>query len=81
VTYEDDEKLVWNVLTPRVEVVYGIPALSKHLVVGAGISMRLVAPIKDDLMMETYHYRGIGWEWNADLAKHVEYGFVLKYVL
>jgi hypothetical protein len=81
VTYQDEGKLWWNFITPRVEMVYGIPELSKHLVIGAGFSARLVVPLKDDPAVETYRYRGIGLSWSAELAKHVEYGFVLKYVL
>jgi hypothetical protein len=81
VTYQDNGALLWNVITPRVEFAYGIPAISKHLVIGAGASARLVVPLKDDVMPNTYQYRWVEWKWNADLAKHIEFGFVFKYVL
>lgn len=81
VEYVDSHKLAWNILAPRLELLYGIPALSRHLVIGAGISVRVVAPIKDDQTVQTYRYRGIDPGNSDNFAQHLEFGFTAKYVL
>jgi hypothetical protein len=43
-TYVGTEKLGWNLVSPHLDVEGGIPALSKHLVVGGGISYRFIVP-------------------------------------
>jgi len=44
VTFNDSQKIWANLLAPRVDLEGGIPALSKHLLVGGGLAYRLVAP-------------------------------------
>lgn len=36
--------LAWNLISPSLEIAYGMPQLSKHLVVGIGATYRLVVP-------------------------------------
>lgn len=42
--YLDQSLLAWNLVTPRVDAVAGMPVLSTHLVLGGGVAYRMVAP-------------------------------------
>src|SRR5690606_13324756 len=46
IEYEGTSKLVANLVAPRFDLLFGVPALSRHLVVAAGISYRPVVPIE-----------------------------------
>jgi hypothetical protein len=43
-TFDGSSKLFANIIAPRADLEGGVPALSKHLLVGGGVSFRLVAP-------------------------------------
>lgn len=87
--FTDTSLLAWNLITPRLDLLVGVPALSKHLVASAGISLRAVAPFamraeNDPAKVLGYQYRGafdehvlLGKEW----PRFVEFGFAIKYLL
>jgi hypothetical protein len=88
--YDRINNLLTNVITPRFELVAGSPALSEHLAVSAGLSLRLAAPILDPAATKlngepSYNYSMV---WDAkDEQNHslffrfLEFGFAAKYVL
>jgi len=89
--YYRSENLFGNVFTPRLEALAGSPALSTHLTISAGISLRMVAPILDPVATSqnngeaSYHYSTL---WDAKSAdgtslwpRFVEFGFAAKYVM
>lgn len=79
VTYRRESMLLWNALTPRVEWTAALPWLSKHLALGVGASLRLVAPT-DRRATDSgvdYTYRGLG---GPPWYEHVEVGIGLKYL-
>jgi hypothetical protein len=43
-TYTHEDRLWADILAPRIDIEGGIPALSKHLLVGGGITYRFVVP-------------------------------------
>ena len=47
IEWHDSNKLAWNLITPRLEALVGLPGISEHLVVSAGLSLKLVAPLLD----------------------------------
>lgn len=49
VEYKALDKLAWNFITPRVDVMLGSPALSEHFALAAGVSLRIVAPIREQV--------------------------------
>lgn len=82
VTFAEDDELFWNIFSPRIELVYGRPSLSKHLALTAGLTLHPVAPIPDDMSKTSYTYKTFAWDLSADnKARFVEFGFALKYVL
>jgi hypothetical protein len=90
VQYFDSGKQMVNVITPRLETLFGVPALSEHLVVSAGASLRMSAPFRDHSTPcaedKCYRYQYI-WEHRLPgdtqlrWPSFVEYGFSAKYVL
>jgi hypothetical protein len=88
--FVNSARLVRNIVTPRFDVVFGIPALSRHLVVGAGASWRLAVPLatgnshmEGDTLVKQYSYE---YFWSRDRFRHegwrfVEFGFLLKYIM
>ncbi len=86
--YERPSRLALNVLTPRIDLLFGIPPLSKHLVVGAGASLRLVAPLFSHELptanpeAPTQVYRYQSFFYNVEhFAQFIEFGFTVKYLL
>lgn len=71
-----------NFIEPRVDVVVGLPALSKHLVVGLGASVRPSVPYAttSSTMTPTYEYRTLFVDDNAKLSRSLEFGFSVKYI-
>lgn len=90
VTYEDTSRVLLNAVTPRFEVMVGVPALSKHLVVTGGASLRLAAPFEKKEQATCngacYRYKYL-WNERRDIASDaswlgfIEFGFALKYLL
>jgi hypothetical protein len=84
ITYSHSNRLLWNVITPRFEMVYGVPFLSKKLVLTAGGSLRLVSPFPDmpDTADRTsYTYRGLDLNNNFDQwSRYFEFGVAVKYI-
>jgi hypothetical protein len=91
VHYHDVNTLWANLLTPRVEVLAASPALSEHLALSAGMSLRLAAPVfnRDKTRQsgdgDHYDYKLV---WNANdpddkslWLRFLEFGFSVKYVL
>ncbi|WP_437801038.1 hypothetical protein [Sorangium sp. So ce693] len=90
VEYEDSGRVLLNAVTPRIEVMVGVPALSKHLVVSGGASLRLAAPFKkkdqEGCDGTCYRYKFL-WNRKADVVSDpaglgfIEFGFGVKYLL
>ena len=88
VTYDSDYKLAANLIAPRMDLVFGVPALSKHVVVGAGLSLRVAAPRtwdivlpgKDSGMTTKVQYKYL-WEEKESWPQFLEFGFAVKYIL
>lgn len=94
IRYERGSRLAANVLAPRVDLLAGVPALSKHLVVTAGASLRLSAPFRVENQAECepsldervcYQYKFV---WNKasnvrDMSgfSFLEFGLAIKYML
>lgn len=79
VRYRRSSQLLWNVLAPRLEWTAGLPWLSKHVVVGAGLSLRLVTATeraeRADAVEHTYRLPGA-----APWYEHLELALSLKYL-
>jgi hypothetical protein len=45
VNYANGSLLALDLVTPRVDLEAGVPALTKHLLIGGGVSYRLVLPV------------------------------------
>jgi hypothetical protein len=84
-SYQHDSRLALNVVAPHLDIVFGIPALSRHLLVGAGASLRMVAPllatthIEGTAVVRDYNYEYL---WNklwSDGSRYIEFGFIVKY--
>ncbi|WP_441287800.1 hypothetical protein ACSRUE_37715 [Sorangium sp. KYC3313] len=90
VEYEDSGRVLLNAVTPRIEVMVGVPALSKHLVVSGGASLRLAAPFKkkdqEGCDGACYRYKFL-WNKKDDVVSDpaglgfIEFGFGVKYLL
>jgi len=91
VHYHDLNALWANLVTPRIEVLAGSPALSEHLAVSAGMSLRLAAPVlnsgKTDRLGDGEHY-DYKLFWRATdpndeslWLRFLEFGFAVKYVI
>ena len=65
-------------------LLFGVPALSRHLVLAAGISLRPVVPLDvgkgETGRLFRYHILGIDGT-GGDEARFIEFGFALKYLL
>jgi hypothetical protein len=87
VTYHDQEKLAWNFVAPRLDLVLGIPTLSKHLAVGGGVSLRLTVPDLENMPapgeVASYRYQTLWGDDNTNdhWPRYVEFGFFVKYVI
>jgi hypothetical protein len=93
--YSKVNNLFANFFTPRVEVVAGSPALSEHLAVSGGLSLRLAAPTPDDAATKknngepSYKYDLVWHAQEGDKAglsnslwlRFLEFGFAVKYVI
>lgn len=79
VRYQRSGLLLWNVLAPRVEWSAGLPWLSKHVVLGAGLSLRLVTSTERSQRADAvdYSYRLPG---AAPWYEHLELALALKYL-
>ncbi len=79
VRYRRSSQLLWNVLTPRLEWNAGLPWLSKHVVLGAGLALRLVTATERSERAEAseYTYRLPG---AAPWYEHLELALSLKYL-
>lgn len=83
VSYDHSDRLVWNVFAPRADFTVGLPFLSKHLAVSAGISLRMAAPTDLKMLPDgsfQYTYRGLGADGD-NWFKFVEFGLAAKYLL
>ncbi|WP_437745544.1 hypothetical protein WMF39_11275 [Sorangium sp. So ce1504] len=90
VEYEDSGRVLLNAVTPRIEAMVGVPALSKHLVVSGGASLRLSAPFKkkdqEGCDGTCYRYKFL-WNKKDDVVSDpaglgfIEFGFAVKYLL
>ncbi|WP_437281087.1 hypothetical protein WME90_11165 [Sorangium sp. So ce375] len=90
VEYEDSGRVLLNAVTPRLDVMIGVPALSKHLVVSGGASLRLSVPFKkkDQAGCDgaCYRYKFL-WNKKDDVVSDaaglgfIEFGFGVKYLL
>lgn len=91
-SYRNNERLGWNVITPRAEIVFGFPTFSRHLAVGAGASLRIVAPLpvdevgeqaEDNVEVFDYKYFPVRHEpfGESEWPRFVEFGFFVKYVM
>lgn len=73
----DSEGLWVNLLSPTAEIAYGMPRLSKHLVIGVSGTLRLATPVvttgMDGSTSVTYE---TGWS-----KEHLELGAFVKYLL
>jgi hypothetical protein len=82
-SYTGADKLWWNLIAPRIDVEGGIPALSKHLLFGAGLAYRLVAPWQTTAATSTapaaYQYGSCLSQ--ASKANCLEFGVFLKYII
>ena len=79
------ENRIWaNVLAPRIDIEGGIPALSKHLLVGGGISYRIVAPAitvpATTTAPASYEYRYY-YPWKTDGERGFQFGVFAKYTM
>jgi len=77
------ESLIWaNVLSPRIDVEGGIPALSKHLLVGGGVTYRFVTPAVTIPATATtppaYEYR---WLKRQNWEDGFQFGLFVKYTI
>jgi hypothetical protein len=88
--YDHHDRLFLNFITPRIDVIAGSPMLSEHLVVAAGISLRMTAPVGNGEATlrngePSYDYT---FFWDAKDSdrkplwpRFLEFGFALKYVI
>jgi hypothetical protein len=86
VDYANTAALALNLLTPRVDVQAGIPALSTHLLLGGGLSYRLVVPYLQQAATTTtpanYKYdECLNSTHVANWATCIEFGVFAKYAL
>lgn len=84
IEYEGTSKLVANLVAPRFDLLFGVPALSRHLVVAAGISYRPVVPIEVGTTptgQRLYRYELLWDTPEGSWPRFVEFGFALKYLL
>lgn len=83
--YRDQQKLFFNVFTPRVELLAASPMLSEHLGVSAGLSLRMSAAIADDSSETRFHYAPFNKAKDSDgklrWPNFLEFGFAAKYLL
>lgn len=85
--YKNQELLAWNIITPRLEFVIGIPNLSQHLAVGGGASLRLVVPFQTSASSSNgvttyeYTYETLHNNFKENWPKFVEFGFFVKYFI
>lgn len=83
VEFRDDAEVAWNLISPRLDVVVGMPSLSSHLTLGIGASLRLAVPYDTTPrgeVMRSYTYRPL-WGDGASLPRSIELGFAIKYML
>jgi hypothetical protein len=91
-SYRHNERLGWNVITPRAEILFGFPGFSRHLAVGAGASLRIVAPLpvdetgeaaEDDVDVFDYEYFPLRHHpfGESEWPRFIEFGFFAKYVI
>lgn len=82
VDFRDDAEVAWNLISPRLDVVVGMPSLSSHLTLGIGASLRLAVPydITPGEVTRSYTYRPL-WDDGASLSRSIELGFAIKYML
>jgi hypothetical protein len=83
VTYTNDDKIWWNLLSPHLDIDGGIPALSKHLLVGGGVSYRFVAPWQTvaPTMTTPASYEYSGCRGHSAWANCLEFGVFAKYAI
>jgi hypothetical protein len=81
-SYVHTERLALNLVTPRLDAVFGVPAFSKHFLVGAGISLRMCAPLTTGDRLpdgsEKFEYRFV-WDDREQIPRFIEFGFLAKY--
>lgn len=81
-TYNGHRKLWLNTLGPRVEMIVGMPALSRQLAFSIGANLRWVAPTEP--VDEVSHYQYLLDDKNADgtknISRHIEGALGLKYL-
>jgi len=86
VEYKHSGRVAWNLITPRLDLLLAVPALSSHLAVGAGFSLRLVAPVEptmrteNDATITTYDYQTV-WGTDAPVVRFFEFGFFARYLI
>jgi hypothetical protein len=88
VYYGNQAALVANLFNPRVDVEVGLPALSKHLLVGGGTSYRFVVPYSAPNLgtpatatspgVLGYQYDGV-WNHSGEWSQGLEFGMFAKY--
>ena len=95
VSHEHQERMVWNLITPRIDLLFGVPALSQKLVVAAGISLRIVSPVllppaatpatpagaQPATALVPMDYRYLWDDGGKRIPSHLEFGFAVKYLL
>lgn len=79
-TYDESGRLFANVFSPRVEMVYGAPRFSKHLLLGVGVSVRPYVPVVIGGTEEhpEVEYQTYGGRTN-DRWRFVDFGVFLKF--
>ncbi len=83
VDFSDNARVAWNLVSPRVDVVVGMPSLSSHLTLGIGGSLRLAIPYETTEAGDpkrTFAYRPL-WYTNPSWSRSIEVGFSIKYML
>lgn len=84
--YDHKGRVAFNLISPRVDLLLGIPALSQHLAVGIGGSLRMVAPVRqsreviDGVTFARYDYQWFAGS-DGDVGRFFEFGFFAKYLL
>jgi hypothetical protein len=83
--YDRQEVLWLDVLRPRLDLTFGIPAVSRNLFLTGGFSLRTVAPYRGGIgkPTTTATYLAVGTPGGAaseSFASYVEYNLGMKYV-